>query len=142
MKHPSKLHPSLLPITLLLLLISNMSFAQDNANAEKEKSALENLYTLILSMEFCSELNMFFDPNMIEKARQQSKEKVSEFVTSDTDKNQIWIATQKEANEAFFVIKLADFSKQYEICSHFNSIYQMTFIDISSDNQDSSEKPF
>lgn len=142
MRYLFKLLRSYLPLMVLLLSISSGSSAQENADLEKERATLENLYTLILSMEFCSELNLFFDPDVVEEAKQKSKEKVRDFVTSDSEKNQIWIATEKDANEAFFVIKLADFAKQYEICSHFHTIYQTIFIDTSLDSQKSSEKPF
>lgn len=142
MRYALRLLHSYLPMTFLFLSISSVSLAKENANLEKEKAALENLYTLILSMEFCSELNLFFGPELVEEAKQKSKDKVRDFVTTDSEKNQIWIATEKDANEAFFVIKHAAFSKQFEICSHFHTIYQTIFINISLDSQESSEKPF
>lgn len=122
----SKLSDFLTP-ALLSISISSAAVAQDTTQKTSEKQTLENMYTMILIMEFCADLELFFDDEIIENSKQISKEKIKTFSLSEAEKNESWENIEKEAKDALSQLSLANYTEKYGFCAAIRDVYKETF---------------
>lgn len=113
---------------LLSLSVSTAAFTQDVTQTADEKKALENLYAIVLIMEFCADLGMFFDDETVEDSKLKSKEIIQSYSLSEAEKDKIWEYAEKETREALRKLNAADYAQKFGFCETIRSFHKETFL--------------
>lgn len=127
---------------VLAFSISTGVMAQETTQLDKEKSKLGNLYSLIINVESCAELQMFFNSNDVKSLKENSLEATREFKISEADRNAIWTREMKRNEGALFFVSLSSYAEQFEYCSTIRNLHRLFSPKKNTEDENSSERPF
>lgn len=127
---------------VLAFAISTGVMAQEKSESDKERAQLGNLYTQIITIEWCASLHMFFNDSDVESVKENSIKKTHEFKLSDAEKNEIWKKAVNSIEGVLFFMNLANYSEQFDYCSTVHNFYRVYSPVSDQKGGSSSERPF
>lgn len=122
--------------------VSAGAIAQELTQSEKEKRELDNLYTMIISVEFCADLHMLLNANDVKSLKESSIERTRQFNLSETEKNDLWASAVKSMEGALFFINLGTYSEKFDYCSTVHGFSRVFSPANNSGDGNSSQRPF